>query len=1027
MRWLGVARKRVRTHLAALAAVWATLLISLLVLGSLQLFALVIGDASARGVLESADPAARTIAVNASIKAGTLPARRAEVTAAIAGIPGARLYEADTAVARGIEGRGPQDRAVLADLPALTSLARLDVGAWPTPPAAGRPVEAVVPTATAHAAGWQVGQELRLPSLIDASAAPVQVRISGTFTPRDRSDPTWLDAPLALAGVGKGDFTAYGPLVLAPGAFDGDLGAGASGAWRVTIPWQQMSTGDVRRFQAALGPALEKLRANSHLRVATGLDRLLATSDLTANRVRIALLTPTVLLMLLGGTALALASVQLSTLRTSETALLRSRGASARQILALAGLEAGIIVGSSLLATLLLAPALVQPLAGATGLLATGTRVRDGLTTPSVWVTMAVSAALGALIMVATAIRGGRLRTEGAQSARMQRLARFAGSGLDLALIALGVLGVLQLRRYDAAAAKLDPLTIAAPALFISGLAVVALRVIPYAARLASRIGSRSAGLGLAWGAWQVARRIAGQGVAILLLLLAMAMGTLALGQQRTLSAALSDQSDFAAGAPVVVELGPAARLASPSTRTAELAGGADRSMAVYRTTSYLPGSTAATSVLAVDTRAPGVPLPMRPDIARGRSWADLFAAVRTDPLGIPVPAGAARFDVSMRVSSFSAFGADRGALVAVLARPDGSRVDAELGMIGLGRVRADLDLGPLDLPTGTHLLGMTISPDVPWPLGNDALSQAQVNDVVFAFDGTAVAHGDKPQLSWGSGVLILGPRLRSAPIPVVMTDAAAAHAKLKIGSTGTLPLLLGARPVKLMGTVAALPTGSPDPTLGVLADLAAVNDALFFPPSAGVDPNPAALDPQSYWLAPSDPAQAAAQLTGEKGLVSAVTTREEILAERRAGAVNAGMRWAMRLVTAAAAVLALLGFAATTAALGATRAHDCAVLAALGMPPKGIRRVLVLERLTVVVVTVVTGLALGLAGSGLIVPLLVGADGHPQIPPIRLVLDLPAVLLFATAMITALSVVAALVVSRIVRDISAQLREGER
>ena len=68
-------------------------------------------------------------------------------------------------------------------------------------------------------------------------------------------------------------------------------------------------------------------------------------------------------------------------------------------------------------------------------------------------------------------------------------------------------------------------------------------------------------------------------------------------------------------------------------------------------------------------------------------------------------------------------------------------------------------------------------------------------------------------------------------------------------------------------------------------------------------------------------------------------------------------MRAAMLLVTGAALVLAAVGFAATTAALGRTRRRENAVLLALGMPPGRIRRVLALERVGVVVLTVAVGL----------------------------------------------------------------------
>ena len=86
----------------------------------------------------------------------------------------------------------------------------------------------------------------------------------------------------------------------------------------------------------------------------------------------------------------------------------------------------------------------------------------------------------------------------------------------------------------------------------------------------------------------------------------------------------------------------------------------------------------------------------------------------------------------------------------------------------------------------------------------------------------------------------------------------------------------------------------------------------------------------------------------------------------------------------------------------------------------------LALERVGVVVLTVAVGIALGVLAALAVVPVLVGGDGHPQVP--RVLVSLPAVQVLGFGMLVAvvLSVVGVLVLRGTGRDIAAELRHGE-
>ena len=240
------------------------------------------------------------------------------------------------------------------------------------------------------------------------------------------------------------------------------------------------------------------------------------------------------------------------------------------------------------------------------------------------------------------------------------------------------------------------------------------------------------------------------------------------------------------------------------------------------------------------------------------------------------------------------------------------------------------------------------------------------------------------------------------------------------MGSTLSLTVAGRQLPLSVVGVVDSVPTAR-IPDRAVVVDLPTVL-AL----GDGGSPSTRPVEPSEWWLDPvSVPAVRDAVRTRLPAGVT-LAVRSDLVAERDANPVNAGMRAAMLLVTGAALVLAAVGFAATTAALGRTRRRENAVLLALGMPPGRIRRVLALERVGVVVLTVAVGLVLGVLSALAVVPVLVGGDGHPQVPRVLVALPLAQLVGFGVVVALVLSLVGVLVLRSSGRDIAAELRRGE-
>ena len=528
--------------------------------------------------------------------------------------------------------------------------------------------------AAAEALGVGAGDTLALADLVDREAEPLTVLVTGTFRPTGVDEGLWVDDPLGLAGVATSDFTSYGPFVVAPGTLDSGLVGPSTVTWRWLPGGDDVTTAELGPLGDRVEGVLDGLRRTAgvqadgspapagagdgpalrDVRVASSLPDLLDRAALVSERVRVSLLTPTVLLVVLGTASLVVAAALLASLRESETRLMRTRGASTRQLGILALADAALVVLLGTVGAVLLAPLLSAAVARSAGLAIGEEGVRSALTSAPLWLAVAPMAVLAAVVIVGTTLRVGRAR-DGSGSRSQGRVVRLlTGSGLDVLLVGLGVLAVVQLRRYDAAGSTtVDPLTTAAPAVVIAGLAVLCLRLLPVLTRQVARLTGEARGLEPAWGGWQLSRRLEGQVGTVLLVLLAVAMGTLALSHSATADRAVEDQSASETGAPVRVVVGPGAGVqGTAGPLLAQAAGGADRVVPVARDLVDI-GTLTGVTALAVDAAtAEGVVAP-RPDTLDGSTWSDLvgrLADARRLADGVPLPGEPDRLTVRARL-----------------------------------------------------------------------------------------------------------------------------------------------------------------------------------------------------------------------------------------------------------------------------------------------------------------------------------------------------------------------------------------
>ena len=274
-------------------------------------------------------------------------------------------------------------------------------------------------------------------------------------------------------------------------------------------------------------------------------------SDLDVARSLLAICA--VLLFLLAAAALLAAARLLAGQREGESAMLTARGATRWQLLRLTAAEAVPLCVLSSAAGGVLGVLLAR-------LLASGDRGRrrraDRRRRPA-----AAAVAAGALvIMLVPALSTVAPGTARARRGRQAAISGVSRAGADLALMLLAVLAGWQLRHYSAVSAGangnfgVDPVVVIAPALALAGGTVLALRLLPAGGKAGDRLAARGRRLTAALASWQISRQPIRQGGAALLIVLAVATGTLALSQRQSWTRSDHDQAAFSAGADVRVD-----------------------------------------------------------------------------------------------------------------------------------------------------------------------------------------------------------------------------------------------------------------------------------------------------------------------------------------------------------------------------------------------------------------------------------------------------------------------------------------
>ncbi|MFI6294349.1 FtsX-like permease family protein [Nonomuraea sp. NPDC050790] len=1016
MRGLFVIRRALSEPLLLLAAFFSILLATA-TLVALTTYAATITEAGVRRTMATAAiPDKATILSAAVTKDGFAPTdamMREQVKRAYQGLPVAVTATARSAtyVAPGQLGRKTPELFTFGLYEDLDRHAKLVAGSWPRH---GSVVEAALSQPVATALGLAPGRTFTTRGRVDKK--PATVRVSGIFQLDDPFGERWFAEPLLVRGAEVGNYTTYGPLVVARETFLERF------ADHVTVTW--LAVPDLRGLQPdRLGQLAGDVTGTKERLAQAGcvncgatsrLPEVIAQLDTAALVARSTMLIPVLQLVLLAGYALLLTARLLADHRRMEVALLRARGAGSTRLALLTGAEALLVAVPCALAAPFLAPLLLSATGAevnttGTGASATGSAA-DATGAGAFWVAAFVAAAC-AVLLALPALSGARRTYVETQTARVRRgLVQRAGA--DLVLVGVAALAIWQLRHYGApvtatAAGGLgvDPLIVSGPALALLTGGLLSLRLVPLVSGVAERLTTRRTSLAPALGAMQVSRRPLRYAGPALLLTMAVAIGGLSLATEATWRTSQDDQAAHQTGADLRIsdppennELGVLGR----GTAFAALPGVSAFSP-VYRGGADVGGKDV--TLLGVDAARIGAIMRLRADLSPD-SMPDMAArllagrpSLQTIPLtgdklrlGIRLEASA---PVEVKASLVDGLGVWRELALGPL-EPGARTLEADLrplygrsgtaGRLNLRGLTFDLPIptraaqdadnpAPAQsAPTRIAVTGLTVPPGATWThaiqrpgrLRGERLKAARDGftvEVPAAKPASAPADPQPLVVTLGPAELMAAPSDRRHPLPVVVSRDLAEVMKAREGQVTAVAIEGRNTAVRVAGIVESLPStaaGRP----AVLLDL----------PTAQARDQAWALPPKpvtEWWAAVrgGDTAPAVERLRSTPAWGASVVDLPAQAAKLRDDPLAAGLEGALTLGFAAALAFAVLGFLVSAAVAARERAGELAILRALGMSGRQLFRLLAVEQAFVIGLAMAAGIGLAVVVGYLVVP----------------------------------------------------------
>ena len=465
-------------------------------------------------------------------------------------------------------------RAYFVFLPRLDRHTTLVSGRAPEPEALSLPgetlrVEAKIPEDAAQLFGLSVGDRLSAVPHWEDAIPRVEVVVSGIFRKTDPDEEIWHMDEGVLKAATRTNFRTV-PFFVSEETYMDAIGAAlpqmdSTYVWLLDVAPDRLKSDNATAARQSIEHMEERLRTILFgFRQITTLDSVLAEYDRRLFFTKLPMFLVLILIAVVVLYYVATISSLLVDQQRSEIALLRSRGASSRQVLTVYLMQGGALCALGVA----FGPWLAAAAIGVLGF----TPAFSGLS-GSVWLPTKVSGASYALSAVGALLSFGALMIPAIQASRVGvTRQRHQGSRPDLQpafqryyLDVVLLIGAIILFRQLSEQGSLvvtrvfgefgaNQLILAVPALILLAAAMVLLRLFPLVMQLGSRLLSRWLPAGIVLGLWQMARNPTHYARLSLLLILMAGLGIFAASFGGTLNQSFEERVFYETGSDIRVE-----------------------------------------------------------------------------------------------------------------------------------------------------------------------------------------------------------------------------------------------------------------------------------------------------------------------------------------------------------------------------------------------------------------------------------------------------------------------------------------
>jgi ABC-type antimicrobial peptide transport system permease subunit len=445
-------------------------------------------------------------------------------------------------------------------------------------------IAAVIGSSMAEDYNLEVGDHLPLSFKPSADQPDLWLEVSGILKPLDYDDPFWFGTYNPLRTDTDTRYLAQYSILVPNDSFF-ELASNIFPASSVQIAWhaflspEKVKVEDLSTLKGQLQVLSSDVEALG-LRVETGLADTIESTVIrtTSVRVPLYLLITTVVLLALYY-VLMVATLSLRQARR-EFAILLSRGASTWQLMGVKLVEAGSICGVALLSGPGLALLLMRGLIQFGPLAETGKEYWTLQLPQAAWLA-AIVGAVACLASVLSPLPGALRKSVVNYAQTLSRSGRppwWQRYYLDVVLMLAGLILLWRLRIYggilsqSGTGPQVDWLLLLAPLALLLGAATIMLRIFPLILQLMAQLVGEWRGLSSALAFWQAARDPGHIARLVLLLTLAMALGSLSSGLNVALDRNETDRAYYATGGDLRLQMSSDDQRSQPQGSVSELA-----------------------------------------------------------------------------------------------------------------------------------------------------------------------------------------------------------------------------------------------------------------------------------------------------------------------------------------------------------------------------------------------------------------------------------------------------------------------